>query len=103
MMPSSSIRRLCVPPAGIRIFCSEQRSQGQNRERAMAMLRSRLYDMELEKQRAAESAKRKSQVRLGAMPHHSLRAQYAKNLGVHLSVSSHQYRGIVHQCPVLIE
>ncbi len=48
--------------AGIRIFCSEQRSQGQNRERAMALLRSRLYEMELEKQQAEESAKRKSQV-----------------------------------------
>ena len=47
---------------GIRIFCSEQRNQGQNRERAMALLRSRLYEIELEKQRAAESAKRKTQV-----------------------------------------
>ena len=47
----------------------------------MAMLRSRLYDMELEKQRAAESAKRKSQVRLGIMPHHSLRAQCARKFG----------------------
>ena len=51
-----------MPCAGIRIFCSEQRSQGQNRERALALLRSRLYEMELEKQRAQESAKRKSQV-----------------------------------------
>ncbi len=71
----------CTPPAGIRIFCSEQRSQGQNRERAMAMLRSRLYDMELEKQRAAESAKRKSQVRPGVMPHHRLRAENGKVYG----------------------
>ena len=49
-----------MPRAGIRIFCSEQRSQGQNRERALALLRSRLYEMELEKQRAEESAKRKN-------------------------------------------
>lgn len=48
--------------AGIRIFCTEQRSQGQNRERAMQILRARLFEMELEKQRAAEAARRKSQV-----------------------------------------
>ena len=77
----SSIRRMCVTFAGIRIFCSEQRSQGQNRERAMAMLRSRLYDMELEKQRAAESAKRKSQVGPGVMSHQRLRAEYGRFLG----------------------
>ncbi|CAL5222480.1 g4852 [Coccomyxa viridis] len=53
-------------PTGIRIFCSEQRNQGQNRERAMALLRSRLYEIELEKQRAEESAKRKSQVGTGS-------------------------------------
>ena len=47
----------------------------------MAMLRSRLYDMELEKQRAAESAKRKSQVRPGVMPHHRLRAENGKVYG----------------------
>ena len=66
---------VCVPPAGIRIFCSEQRSQGQNRERAMALLRSRLYEMELEKQRAAESAKRKSQVGPGVTSHHRLKVE----------------------------
>ena len=48
--------------AGIRIFCTEERSQGRNRERAMALLRSKLFDLELEKQRAETAAKRKSQV-----------------------------------------
>lgn len=48
--------------AGIRIFCTEERSQGQNRERAMQLLRARLFEMELEKQRAEIAAKRKSQV-----------------------------------------
>ncbi|BDA41609.1 Peptide chain release factor 1 [Coccomyxa sp. Obi] len=53
-------------PTGIRIFCTEQRSQGQNRERAMQILRARLFEMELEKQRAAEAARRKSQVGTGS-------------------------------------
>ena len=54
--------------AGIRIFCTEERSQGRNRERAMALLRSKLFDLELEKQRAETAAKRKSQVGSGIRP-----------------------------------
>lgn len=51
------------PTAGIRIFCSEQRSQGRNRERALALLRARLLDAQREKQRSETQAARKSQVR----------------------------------------
>ena len=47
---------------GIRIFCTEERSQGKNRERAMSLLRSKLYDLEQEKQRSEIQAQRKSQV-----------------------------------------
>ena len=36
-------------PTGIRIFCQQERSQKNNREIALALLRSRLFDMELEK------------------------------------------------------
>ena len=50
-------------PTGIRIFCTEERSQLKNRERALAILRARLFDIELEKQRAEISARRKSQAR----------------------------------------
>ena len=58
---------MCIS-AGIRIFCTEERSQGKNKEKAFALLRSRLFELELEKQRSEVAAKRKSQVRglLGA-------------------------------------
>lgn len=48
---------------GIRIFCTQERSQLKNKERALSLLRSKLFEMETEKQRAEISAKRKSQVR----------------------------------------
>lgn len=44
--------QLLHKPTGIQIQCSETRSQHDNRERAMQMLRSQLYEIELEKQRA---------------------------------------------------
>ncbi|DBA93713.1 TPA: hypothetical protein ACH3X3_013782 [Trebouxia sp. C0006] len=52
-------------PTGIRIFCTEERSQGKNRERAMSLLRSKLFDLEQEKQRSEIAAQRKSQVGTG--------------------------------------
>jgi len=44
--------QLTHKPSGIQISCSETRSQHDNRDRAMQMLRSQLYEIELEKQRA---------------------------------------------------
>lgn len=53
-------------PTGIRIFCTEERSQLQNRERAMQILRAKLYDIKLREQQDAVSSMRKSQVGTGA-------------------------------------
>ncbi|MFM7191066.1 MAG: peptide chain release factor-like protein, partial [Microcystaceae cyanobacterium] len=53
-------------PTGIRIFCTDERSQLQNRERAMQILRAKLYDMKLREQQEAVSSLRKSQVGTGA-------------------------------------
>lgn len=55
-------KRCAFSDAGIRIFCTEERSQLKNRERAMQILRSRLFDLELQKQQAEIAARRKSQV-----------------------------------------
>jgi peptide chain release factor 1 len=53
-------------PTGIRIFCTEERSQLQNRERAMQILRAKLYDMKLREQQEAVTSMRRSQVGTGA-------------------------------------
>jgi len=57
--------QLTHKPSGIVITCQVERSQHGNRERAMQMLRTKLYEMEVEKQQAEIGASRRSQVRSG--------------------------------------
>ncbi|MFZ2906877.1 MAG: peptide chain release factor 1 [Cyclobacteriaceae bacterium] len=57
--------QLTHKPTGIVITCQVERSQHGNRERAMKMLKAKLYDMEVEKQQSELSSARKSQVRSG--------------------------------------
>ncbi|CAJ1946776.1 unnamed protein product [Cylindrotheca closterium] len=52
-------------PTGIRIKCTQERSQLKNKELAMQMLRSKLFDMENEKREMEERARRGSQVGTG--------------------------------------
>ncbi len=47
------------------IFCTEERSQLQNKERAMEILRSKLYDLEVQKQMQEVTDLRRSQVGTG--------------------------------------
>lgn len=53
-------------PTGIRIFCTEERSQLKNKERALSLLRAKLYEIELEKQLSEVSSRRRAQVGTGA-------------------------------------
>ncbi len=52
-------------PTGIRVFCTQERSQLQNRERAMEILRAKLYEIELEEANAKERSERLMQVGTG--------------------------------------
>ena len=62
---TESAIRITHLPTGTVIFVQDERSQHKNRARAMALLRSRLYDMERQKLDAERSADRKSQVGSG--------------------------------------
>jgi len=62
---TDSAVRLTHKPSGIVVKCQQEKSQLKNRAMAMKMLRTRLYEMELEKQQSARDATRKSQVGTG--------------------------------------
>lgn len=57
--------QLTHKPTGIVITCQVERSQHANRERALNMLKAKLYEIELEKQQSEMGAARKSMVRSG--------------------------------------
>ncbi|CAN5192129.1 peptide chain release factor 1 [soil metagenome] len=57
--------QLTHKPSGIVITCQVERSQHANRERALQMLRAKLYEIEVEKQNNEIGASRRSQVRSG--------------------------------------
>ncbi len=62
---TESAIRITHLPTGTVVECQDERSQYKNKDRAMKILRSRLYEAEQEKQNAAIAAERKSQVGSG--------------------------------------
>jgi len=57
--------RLTHGPSGVVVSCQQERSQLQNRERAMKMLRAKIYELEREKRDTAYAAQRKGMVGSG--------------------------------------
>jgi peptide chain release factor 1 len=62
---TKSAVRLTHVPTGLVAQCQDQKSQHKNKDKALTVLRSRLYEMELAKKQAEDATKRTSQVSSG--------------------------------------
>jgi peptide chain release factor 1 len=65
MQKNETAVRVTHKPTGISVACSDQRSQGQNRERAMRLLRSRIYETRRREQEEQVARDRRDQVKTG--------------------------------------
>jgi peptide chain release factor 1 len=62
---TDSAVRMTHKPTGVIVKCQQEKSQLKNRAMALKMMRAKLFEMEIEKQRSARDAARKSQVGTG--------------------------------------
>src|SRR6516162_8174452 len=85
-------------PSGIVVMMQEDRSQHRNRAKALAVLRSRLYDLERQKQDAARAAERRGQVGTGDRSERICTYNYPQG-----RVSEHRINLTLYKLPQILE
>jgi len=95
---TDSAVRITHRPSGIVVAVQEERSQRQNREKAMRYLRSRLLQMAQEEQQREEAATRKAQVGTGERSEKIRTYNYPQN-----RVTDHRINLSVHNLPSVVE
>jgi len=98
MQKNETAIRITHIPTGVVVTCQDQRSQTQNRLRAMSVLRSRLYDMEEERRHEEQAADRRSQVGAGGRSEKIRTYNYPQS-----RVTDHRINVSIHNLPAVMD
>jgi peptide chain release factor 1 len=98
MQKNATAVRITYKPTGMVVACESERSQTQNKLRAMAILRARLYEQERQKQEAQVAAARRSQVGTGERSEKIRTYNFPQN-----RVTDHRIGLTVHRLPDILD
>ena len=90
--------RITHTPTNTVVSCQDEKSQIKNREKAMRVLRSRLYELELERQKAELAKERKTQVGTGDRSEKIRTYNFPQN-----RVTDHRFGLTLHQLPEVMD